>query len=314
MSLMLQIALFLIFEDVQPILSLKNHNDNNAIEAPCDIFASGQTPCVAAHSTVRSLFGAFNGPLYQVKRASDNTTHDISVISTGGIADAASQDKFCQGTSCIIQKIYDQSSYKNDLGIAPAGGNVHHPDQPVNASRQLLTVGGNQVYSAYFEGGMGYRIDKTIGVATGNDPETIYMVTSGKHYNNGCCFDYGNAEVNNNDDGKSTMEALYYGNKSDKSRGAGNGPWIMVDLENGLWTGNESVNTGNIPITSDFVFAMVKGGENGFALKGGDANGASLKILYDGPRPPGYQPMHKQGSIILGIGGDNSNRAIGTFF
>eukprot|EP01084_Bolivina_argentea_P047550 87622_1 len=41
-----------------------------AIQAPCDIFASGGTPCVAAHSTVRALFGDFNGPLYQIKRAS----------------------------------------------------------------------------------------------------------------------------------------------------------------------------------------------------------------------------------------------------
>jgi hypothetical protein len=33
-----------------------------------------------------------------------------------------------------------------------------------------------------------------------------------------------------------------------------------------------------------------------------------------GPRPPGYQPMKKQGALILGIGGDNSNGAIGTFY
>eukprot|EP00486_Rosalina_sp_Unknown_P007470 CAMPEP_0201575660 /NCGR_PEP_ID=MMETSP0190_2-20130828/20997_1 /ASSEMBLY_ACC=CAM_ASM_000263 /TAXON_ID=37353 /ORGANISM="Rosalina sp." /LENGTH=306 /DNA_ID=CAMNT_0048005557 /DNA_START=48 /DNA_END=965 /DNA_ORIENTATION=+ len=286
-----------------------------AIQGPCDIFASGSTPCVAAHSTVRALFGAFNGPLYQVKRASDNATRDISVVSAGGYADAASQDTFCQNTNCVIQRIYDQSSEKNHLDTAPAGGYVHHPDKPVSATRQPLTVdNGNKVYAAYFEGAMGYRIDKTSGVATGNDPETIYMVTSGKHYNGGCCFDYGNAETNNNDDGKSTMEALYFGNATGWGRGADNGPWVMADLENGLWAGNETVNNGNTPITSTFVFAMVKGGSNGFALKGGDANGASLKSLYDGPRPPGYQPMHKQGSIILGIGGDNSDSAIGTFF
>ena len=41
---------------------------------------------------------------------------------------------------------------------------------------------------------------------------------------------------------------------------------------------------------------------------------AELKVLFDGSRPAQYQPMHKQGAIILGIGGDNSNRAIGTFF
>ena len=40
---------------------------------PCDIYAAGGTPCVAAHSTVRALFGSYNGNPYQVRRSSDNT-------------------------------------------------------------------------------------------------------------------------------------------------------------------------------------------------------------------------------------------------
>jgi hypothetical protein len=28
----------------------------------------------------------------------------------------------------------------------------------------------------------------------------------------------------------------------------------------------------------------------------------------------GYNPMHKEGAIILGIGGDNSNSSAGTFY
>ena len=59
---------------------------------------------------------------------------------------------------------------------------------------------------------------------------------------------------------------------------------------------------------------MVKGGADSFALAGGDAQAGELTRIYDGPRPHGYQPMKKQGSIILGIGGDNSNRAVGTFY
>mmetsp|Transcript_16697 Transcript_16697/g.33663 ORF Transcript_16697/g.33663 Transcript_16697/m.33663 type:complete len:96 (+) Transcript_16697:333-620(+) len=59
---------------------------------------------------------------------------------------------------------------------------------------------------------------------------------------------------------------------------------------------------------------MVKGGTNGFALLGGDATKPGLKKLYEGPRPPGYQPMKKQGAIILGIGGDSSDWAVGTFY
>ena len=69
---------------------------------------------------------------------------------------------------------------------------MKHGDKPVNATAHPVVVsGGHTVYGALFTGGMGYRIDKTSGVATGNDPETLYMVTSGKYYNGGCCFDYG---------------------------------------------------------------------------------------------------------------------------
>src|SRR6478672_764751 len=63
-----------------------------AASGPCDIYASGGTPCVAAHSTTRALYASYNGPLYQVRRASDNTTRDVGVLSAGGSADAAAQD------------------------------------------------------------------------------------------------------------------------------------------------------------------------------------------------------------------------------
>ena len=57
----------------------------------------------------------------------------------------------------------------------------------MNASREKLRVGGHPVYAAYFEGDMGYRIDMTEGVAKGDEPESLYMVTSGTHYNTECC-------------------------------------------------------------------------------------------------------------------------------
>ena len=57
----------------------------------------------------------------------------------------------------------------------------------MNASREMLSVGGHPVYAAYFEGDMGYRIDMTEGVAKGDEPESLYMVTSGTHYNTECC-------------------------------------------------------------------------------------------------------------------------------
>jgi hypothetical protein len=128
------------------------------------------------------------------------------------------------------------------------------------------------------------------------------------------CFDYGNMESNNHDDGSATMEAVYFGTSKVWGYGAGAGPWVMADLENGLWAGNQRYNPNNTPLTYEFVTAMVKGGTNGFALKGADATQGKFQVMYDGPRPNGYQPMKKQGSIGLGIGGDNSDSTLGTFY
>ena len=71
-----------------------------------------------------------------------------------------------------------------------------------------------------------------------------------------------------------------------------------------------------MPLTYPFIVGMLKGGSNGFELKAADARQGKLMSMYAGPRPGGrgYQPMAKQGGIILGIGGDNSDSAVGTFF
>lgn len=56
-----------------------------------------------------ALIPPFAGHL-QVMRTSDNTTLDIMVVSPGGFSNSGAQDKFCQGTSCHIFRIYDQSA------------------------------------------------------------------------------------------------------------------------------------------------------------------------------------------------------------
>src|SRR5437660_9473130 len=88
---------------------------------PCDIYASGGTACVAAHSTVRALFSAYSGRLYQVKRASNGATLDIGTLAAGGYANANAQDQFCAGTTCTITILYDQTSRHNDLTVEGAG-------------------------------------------------------------------------------------------------------------------------------------------------------------------------------------------------
>jgi hypothetical protein len=291
-----------------------NSSGRVASDGPCDIYASGGAPCVAAHSTVRALFGSYTGSLYQVRRASDNTTRDVGVLTPGGFADSATQDAFCSGTTCTISLIYDQSPELNHLASGPAGQHGV-ADKESNATALKLTIGGHVVYGVYIAPGMGYRNDKTSGVATGDQPETEYMVTSGAHYDNACCFDYGNAETDNHADGAGTMEAVYFGNWATQGKGVGAGPWVMADMENGLYADQTfAPNPKDTPFTFTYVTAMVVGRSGSWALKGGDAQTGLLQTMYDGARPAGYNPMKKQGAVLLGVGGDNSNASAGSFF
>ncbi|MEV4529389.1 arabinofuranosidase catalytic domain-containing protein [Streptosporangium sp. NPDC049304] len=284
----------------------------------CDIYAAGGTPCVAAHSTTRALYGEYNGPLYQVRRASDNTTRDIGVLSAGGYANAAAQDSFCSGTTCLITIIYDQSGRNNRLTQAPPGfwpgPGPGGWDNLANATAAPITINGNKAYGVRVEPGTGYRNNNTNGVATGDQPEGIYAVVDGTHYNQWCCFDYGNAQTDGQADARGIMETVYFGANKQWGYGAGAGPWIMADMEWGLFSG---VNAGynNLPsINHRFVTAIVKGEPNHWAIRGGNAQSGGLTTYFDGPRPSGYHPMKKEGAILLGIGGDNSVSARGTFF
>jgi non-reducing end alpha-L-arabinofuranosidase len=292
-----------------------------ATQGPCDIYAAGGTPCVAAHSTTRALYGAYNGPLYQVRRASDNATRDIGLLEPGGVVDAAAQDSFCAGTSCVITVIHDQSGRDNRLTQAPPGG-FSGPapggfDNLANAVSAPVSVGGHRAYGVFVAPGTGYRNNGATGTATGDQPEGMYAVLDGTHYNGGCCFDYGNAERNSRDNGNGTMEAIYFGNIRVWGYGAGNGPWVMADLENGLFSGvNAGFNAGDPSVGHRFLTAVVKGESNHWAIRGGNAQSGGLSTFYNGARPnvSGYNPMRKEGAIILGIGGDNSVGAAGTFY
>ena len=52
------------------------------------------------------------------------------------------------------------------------------------------------------------------------------------------------------------------------------------------------------------------------SLQAGDAQTGKLATKYAGVRPThaGFNPMHKQGGLVLGTGGDNSDRALGIFY
>eukprot|EP01120_Amphizonella_sp_Union-15-10_P012108 TRINITY_DN532_c0_g1_i3.p1 TRINITY_DN532_c0_g1~~TRINITY_DN532_c0_g1_i3.p1 ORF type:complete len:331 (+),score=23.03 TRINITY_DN532_c0_g1_i3:37-1029(+) len=284
---------------------------------PCDIYALGGTPCACAHSTVRALFNSYNGYLYQVQRQSDRATKNIGLLVTGGHANSTEQDEFCRGTNCFIVIIYDQTGHGNDLTVGTPGGANPRGNTPADATAESIYIRRNKVYSVYIKPGEGYFHDGArSGIATGSEPEGIYMVTSGTHVNGGCCFDYGNAEANRRDNGAAHMDAIYFGTSCWFGGCEGTGPWVQADLENGLFSGgSHRWNTNQRAFPDRFVTAMSKNdGYKTFALKGGNAQSGGLYTLYDGPLPEGYSPMKKEGGIILGTGGDDSSWSAGTFY
>jgi len=314
----------------------------SSVSLPCDVLKNGGSTCVSAHSSVRVIVPGYSGPLYQLCKGTaaagpsscKGTAQDVG--SKDGYADVAAHDAFCSAGGCTITKIYDQSGQKNDLEPAPRGGAKGTPDNPADAGALKVTLNGHSAYGILIKPGVGYRtgcsgctVKTGNGMVKGDEPETMYWVTSQKDLVDGCCFDYGNAETTSNDDGNGTMETLYFGGGVVWGTGAGGkpGPWMMADLENGLYAGWENEQDKNIstnkPLKYDFVTGVLLGdtkdknsGKGRFAIFGGDATGGMLQTMYDGVRPnkKGYVPMTKQGSIILGIGGDNSGGAGGRFY
>jgi non-reducing end alpha-L-arabinofuranosidase len=304
-------------------------------QGPCDIYDAAGTPCVAAHSTTRALYASYAGPLYQVRRESDGSTLDVGIVQRvaspspdpGGYADAGAQEAFCARTLCVITRIYDQSGKGNHLYQAPPGPSFPGPakggfdTQPI-ADMAPVTIGGHKVYGVYIMPGMGFRNNDASGIAIDDESEGIYYVVDGTHYDSGCCFDYGNSSTNGRAVGTGTMETTYFGTSTNWGRGAGPGPWIMADMEAGLFSGYDAKqNIGSPTIDAwRFVTAVVNGGGgNRWDLRGGNAQQGGLTTFYSGIRPgslanSAYYPMHKQGAILLGIGGDNGNGSAGTFY
>ncbi len=297
-------------------------------KGPCDVYAAAGTPCVAAHSSTRALYASYNGPLYQVLRQSDGKTLDIGVVQpvapdAGGYANAAAQDAFCANTHCWVTKLYDQSGKHNDLTQAPRGG-FSGPamggfnNLPV-ADMAPVTVMGHKVYGVFIAPGMGLREDDAKGTAVDDEGEGQYWVINGQHFNSGCCFDYGDAEIDSRDDGNGTMETTYYGNATGWYHGSAPGPWVMTDQENNLVG---CVNQDASKLCADlakiswrFVTGIAKGEPHHWTSMGGDAQRGSLSVMFSGPRVNGtYDPMRKQGAILLGNGGDNSVGSQGTFY
>src|SRR6185437_1648239 len=96
------------------------------------------------------------------------------------------------------------------------------------------------------------------------------------------------------------MEAVYFGKCITWNEGGGAGPWVMGDLENGLWAGNFSPYTDNpsVPSTYVYITGMVKGdarNTNHWVIKEANAASGGLTKPIDGqPARLLYSPIRKE--------------------
>ena len=288
-----------------------------ATQEPCDIYAAGGTPCVAAHSTTRALYAAYDGHLYQVRRVLRQHHHEHLPAQRG-------RGRQRRGAGLLLLRHH----LRHHRDLRPVGQRQQphrrarrrrrpaaptaSPTPPPRPSRSAAT----RPTASTSPPGDGYRDDSTRNIATGNNPESEYAIFDGTHYNGGCCFDYGNAETNNDDDGAGTMEAIYFGNIKVWGYGSGNGPWIMADMENGLYSGLQRRLQRQRP---DHQLPVHHRHDRGRRRTSGPSSAATPSPApwpptSAGSGPRGYNPMQKQGAIILGIGGDNSEGSDGTFY
>ncbi|WP_084315873.1 arabinofuranosidase catalytic domain-containing protein [Actinospica robiniae] len=299
-----------------------------ATSEACDIYASGGTPCEAAYSTTRALFGAYDGPLYQVQRASDSTYLNVGLESAGGVVNVAPENSFCAGTNCTITELYDQTSNANNMPISPgtacsgcgggnAGPGANGADIGAPAQALPIYVGGQPAYGIQVDKfGVGYRDNSPRNLPTGSAADGLYMVTSSNLTDASCCFDFGQGESNDSDDGNATMNAIYYGTDCWTGNCTGPGPWVGADIENGMYFSNTGANPSAYPSeNASFLSAWEENnGSTNMTLQYGDAQAGGLIQTYSGALPNGYNPMKIQSSIELGTGGDNTSLGTGEFF
>jgi hypothetical protein len=292
-------------------------------QLPCDIYRAAGNTCEAAYSTTRALFASYNGPLYQIQRASDGSYLNIGLLSAGGIANSGPQTSFCSGTTCTITMLYDQTGNGNNLPISSggywAGPGPNGSDIGANAMALPTVLDGHAVFGIKSTPGTGYRTPTNTDandVPTGSDPIGIYEVTSSNYYNNQCCYDFGLGETSHTDTGDGTMNAIEWGSACWFGGCSGPGPWVEADIENGMYTSNTGPNPSSTQgVNYSFVSAWEKNnGTTNFTLEYGNAQSGGLTTEYSGALPNGYDPMHMQPDILLGTGGDNSNGGDGEFF
>lgn len=261
---------------------------------PCDILARAGTPCIAAHSVTRRLFGSYTGPLFQLVRGSDSQNLDIGTTAIG-LVDFVAEANFCAGTWCADPGVYDQSGNGN---ILPQGNASLQAPWMIHPQKALPVIYTSQVAGYY------RNRTRTSNIPTGAQSSSIYEVRATDVISG--VGGYGRMEnpvancISSVNCPNGAMWALGYTNYQRWGAAAG------VAISNGLGVDNEFYeSTVNITTVPEFITLLSKydNPTNGLTHKYGDVAGSTLTALAAGPPPT--LPIVQNG-ISLGEGGDGS--------
>jgi len=278
---------------------------------PCDLAATAGTPCDAAYSMTRRMFAAYTGNLFQLTRASDSNTQNITSLSSG-IVDVATINSFCVSTTCTVTEVYDQTANANHVIVWTRGGDLTAQPTPLG-----FTTFANGLYVPVLRiplpantstTSAGYSTQSgASGLPTGNSSISVYTIaenTSEGGVVSGCCGFFGDTEQPVKDSGAghmfSNVWATAISGSLPSSNQTGPGPWLGIDLEDGVFY------TGGTP-TQKYVININKYNTSGTALtmKYGDATAGALTTFYSGALPTGYT-MDLEGNVAMGMGGDGT--------
>ena len=278
---------------VAPTVSNAPFTIVSAYTGPCDILASAGTPCVAAHSVTRLMRTAYAGSsIFQIRRASDSTTHNIGTLANGTVNTSAITT-FCSGTTCTYSEIYDQTGNSNNLPQATAANQA-----PVSyttfssGSLPMVATGAYQYYR---------NRASTSDIPTGNSSITEYDVVNTLNYGT-CCGTYGDMESTVVDAGAGAMFALAFGTGEYPGGwgGTGSGPWSGVDWENGVFLAGPTVSA-----SLQLTIGKYNSNSTTGSLQSDSGLTGALSTLTTSYPPSGY-PAAFQGGLSLGEGGDGT--------
>jgi hypothetical protein len=308
-------------------------------DRPCDIYKAANMPCASAYSMIRSLSKDYKGPLFQVRAGSSSTNNTMSGGTTKDIAqgpdgfvDSATVDEACGSTYCTVSVLYDHSGNGNDLkrgqkGSTAGGASGALDDYESCATKGKVKAGGHTVYSLYMNKIEGYRSSAVgKGMPTGTQPQGTYELADGTRKGSACCWDFGNVTTKPATEwafmDTISLGHTWWGNSKDAN-------WFgfAIDFEGGVWAGGSKVgdpgygaldqvgptNTNNPSMDkAKFALGFIRVSQSEYAINVADLSTATaLKEAWKGPLPA---TIGHKGGIALGMGGDNSNNSMGTFY